>query len=223
MEIIPIIVLSNNNVEDLFLTLSSLEASDIGNSPIMIVDTSDNENKLMKSFLYSSDEIKLSFPSSRFWSFIPKKKIISNFSEKYNVIRPNNDLKNYSILYGINLAFNVFPFIDYCVIIESGIVLNKNWINESKNLIDKNSIISIISANKELMITKELYLKLYEYNYFSSSELNQDLDSFEAVKEIASKLGFKWINSERNWAQLISKEYDENFVKPMSLNLQELC
>ena len=59
-ETIPIIILTKDNPEYLYITLKSLTATDTLNNPIIIVDDC-SAMPMTKSFLYSNDVIDVTF------------------------------------------------------------------------------------------------------------------------------------------------------------------
>ena len=60
MEITPIIILTKDNPEYLYLTLKSLTATEIENNPIIIVDDG-SSMQMTRTFLYTNETIDVSF------------------------------------------------------------------------------------------------------------------------------------------------------------------
>lgn len=230
MNITPIIILAKDNPKDFILTLMSIRSSEIFNNPIFIVDDQ-TEDPTMKDLLYSNKNIDLNFKNidcSRFNS-----NEISSFCKKFNIVKTQSKLKNYSILFGINLAFTIYPNSKHCVIIESGVIANKNWFIESNkafiNQSNNNQKLGIVSVfnenlnektdsiiNYEIMVSRDAYITLKEYNYFDSSEIKFSENPYEDIRKILLKMNFYSACTEKNWICLNDK-IDDKFIKPFCL------
>ena len=205
MNITPIIILAKDNPEDFILTLMSISSSEIFNNPIFIIDDQ-TEDPTMKSLLYSNKNIDLNFKKYKNINCSGfNSNEISNFCKKFNIVKTQSKLKNYSILFGINLAFTIYPNSKHCVIIESGVIANKNWFIESNKAfisqLNNNQKLGMVSVfnenlneksdsiiNYEMMVSHDAYITLKEYNYFDSSEIKFSENPSEDIRKILSKM-----------------------------------
>jgi hypothetical protein len=181
MNITPIIILTKDNPEYLYLTLKSLTSTLIENNPIIIVDDC-SSLPMTKTFLYSNDVINVSFDdwtkssglstqeiadkeaASSFLN-IPKISHIIGIKRKFSIIKTPTYLgPEYRTMFGINLGFTLYPKAKSCCILEDDMLFNKNWFKVLKKIYECEynvSNVGLISVYNELAKKTEypLYLK----------------------------------------------------------------
>lgn len=176
MNTIPIIILTKDNPEYLYITLKSLTASDTINNPIIIVDDC-SSYQLTKSFLYTNDIVEFSFndwtveegdntqeiadkTAAKTLLNIPEITKTFGIKGKVSIIKTPKYLgKKYRTLYGINLGFTLYPNSKLCCIIEDDLLFNKNWLNKGLEIYNNNcskTNISLISVYNEHALENEI-------------------------------------------------------------------
>lgn len=181
MEITPIIILTKDNPEYLYLTLKSLTSCELENNPVIIVDDCSSLS-MTKTFLYTNDVIDVSFDdwtkvsglssqeyadkeaASSFLN-IPKISKILGIKRKFSIIKTPKYLgQEYRTMFAINLGFTLFPKAKTCCILEDDMLFNKNWFKVLKKIYKCEynvSNVGLISVYNELAKKTEfpLYLK----------------------------------------------------------------
>lgn len=150
-ETIPIIILTKDNPEYLYITLKSLTATDTLNNPIIIVDDC-SAMPMTKSFLYSNDVIDVTFDdwtnssnkssqeiadkeAAETFLNIPKITKILGLKRKFSIIKTPKYLgQEYRTLFGINLGFSLYQNSKMCCIMEDDMLFNKNWLKVAKKI-----------------------------------------------------------------------------------------
>jgi hypothetical protein len=181
METTPIIILTKDNPEYLYITLKSLTATETFNNPIIIVDDC-STLPMSRTFLYTEDVIDVSFDD---WtrpatlntqeiadkeaadSFlnIPKITKILGIKRKFSIIRTPRYLgQEYRTLFGINLGFLLYPNAKTCCIMEDDMLFNKNWLKTAKHIYEselRRSNVGLVSVYNEHAKSTEFpdYLK----------------------------------------------------------------
>jgi len=152
MEKTPIIILTKDNPEYLYVTLKSLTATETFDNPIIIVDDcSAIENT--KKLLYTNDTIKIKFDdwtikdtestqeysdkeAAKSYINVPQITEITGIKKKFTIVQTPRYLGNvYRTLFGIKLGFDLYPASDNCVILEDDILFNKNWLKKMKQIV----------------------------------------------------------------------------------------
>lgn len=240
----PIIILTKDNPEYLYVTLKSLTATNIGDNPIIIVDDSSSMEKT-RSFLYTNDAIEIKFDD---WTIkdnlstqeladkeaatsylnIPQITKIIGIKKKFTIIRTPKYLGPiYRTLYGINLAFTLYPSAENCVILEDDILFNKNWmtkmfeIQKFEFFKKKAAMISTYTEKlktveqpyfkdepikgKAVMITNAFYKKLKQLGLLSSMDLVGEGGVFIHLQVLAEKLNFVCLTSRSSYIQNLQK------------------
>ena len=144
-ETIPIIILTKDNPEYLYITLKSLTATDTLNNPIIIVDDC-SAMPMTKSFLYSNDVIDVTFDdwtnssnkssqeiadkeAAETFLNIPKITKILGLKRKFSIIKTPKYLgQEYRTLFGINLGFSLYPISIKYFNLSSPILIIMNYI-----------------------------------------------------------------------------------------------
>lgn len=169
MEITPIIILTKDNPEYLYITLKSLTATETMNNPIIIVDDC-SSMPMTKAFLYTNDVIDVSFDdwtavsnlnsqeiadkeAANSFLNIPKISKILGLKRKFSIIKTPKYLgQEYRTLFGINLGFVLYPNAKTCCIMEDDMLFNKNWLKAAKKIYESEyniSNIGLISVYNE--------------------------------------------------------------------------
>ena len=151
METTPIIILTKDNPEYLYITLKSLTATETLNNPIIIVDDC-SSMPMTKTFLYTNDVIDVSFndwtsvsnlssqeiadkEAAESFLNIPKITKIMGIKQKFSVVKTPNYLgQEYRTLFGINLGFLLYPNAKTCCVMEDDMLFNKNWLKVAKRI-----------------------------------------------------------------------------------------
>lgn len=165
----PIIILTRDNPEYLYVTLKSLKASDIENNPILIIDNCSNFRRTLK-FYNTNDEFPVTFddwtsPSNssqeeadklyaETFLSIPKINKITGINKKFQVVYTPHIIDPSKILfYAIKTAFSVFPESNHCCILDDNILFNPNWLSKTLEIYNDekyNTKIGIISMYSEI-------------------------------------------------------------------------
>lgn len=205
--IIPIMLITQDSLDDFVNTLNSLQKSDLNNNPIIIIDNS--ENNIIEKFLYTNDLIE--FNNQKFLGI----------NGKYTIIKSSKHLsKDYIILFAINSAFKLFSQSSTCVIINDNCKFNKYWLYQLNKLYNQNSQLNLsilsnynkfydetnsdeIKINesidgKIIMVTYNFYVELKKINYFSIVYLNENNTIYNALRSISNQLGFNSLKTNKS-------------------------
>lgn len=177
MNITPIIILTKDNPEYLYVTLKSLTATCIKDNPIIILDNC-STLEITKKFLYSDEGIVTSISdwtkrenmnsqeqadkeyANNFLN-IPKINQIVGIKRKFSIIQTPKYLNhNQLAVYAINLLFTLFPNSDTGCILDDNILFNKHWLDEALKIFEmekKISNIGIISTFSENVKESEYF------------------------------------------------------------------
>lgn len=181
MEITPIIILTKDNPEYLYLTLKSLTATEIENNPIIIVDDG-SSMQMTRTFLYTNETIDVSFDDwtkvselssqeiadkEAAMSFldIPKISKIFGIKRKFSIVKTPTYLgQEYRTMFAINLGFSLYPKAKTCCVLEDDMLFNKNWFKVLKKIYQceyNASNVGLVSIYNEIAKKTEfpLYLK----------------------------------------------------------------
>lgn len=150
----PIIILTRDNPEYLYVTLKSLSATELNNNPILIIDDS-SELELTKKFYSTMDEFDVTFDDwtkqskssqeicdkaiAKTFLAIPQIKKIKGIKRKFQVISTPKVLGPNKILqFALKFCFTIFPKATKCCIIDDNILFNKYWLKEAESIFDDN-------------------------------------------------------------------------------------
>jgi hypothetical protein len=181
MELTPIVILTKDNPEYLYLTLKSLTATLTGNNPIIIVDDC-SSMQMTKKFLYTDEYIDVTFEdwtrtshlssqeladkeAVKSFLNIPSISYIRGIKGKFSIVQTSRYLgQEYRTLFGINLGFSLFPKAKGVVVLEDDILFNKNWYNTLMKIYNSElgiSNVGLISVYNEIAKKTEypLYFK----------------------------------------------------------------
>lgn len=171
MERTPIIIITRDNPEYLYVTLKSLTATELMNNPILIVDDS-SQLDLTRKFYYTMDEYPVTFDD---WTkpgkssqeiydkkfgheflYIPQITKIKGIKRKFQVISTPKTLGPDKILfYAMKAAFTIFPESTSCCILDDNILFNSKWLKKTLEIYQDerfHSKIGIISVYSETEI-----------------------------------------------------------------------
>lgn len=228
MEITPIIILTKDNPEYLYVTLKSLTATCINNNPIIILDNC-STLEITKKFLYTNEVIETSFND---WTKrenmnsqeqidkeyatdflnIPKINLIIGIYNKFTVIQTPKYLnQNQLIIYAINLSFTLFPNANTCCILDDNIIFNKHWLDEAKQIFEeekKVSNIGIISTFSENVKESEFF----EYQKNNTLKGKMMLITSNFYNELKKILTYNIPYNEPYYVYLQSLAYKLGFV-----------
>ena len=174
----PIIILTRDNPEYLYVTLKSLSATELNNNPILIVDDS-SKLEFTKKFYLTMDEFDVTFDDwtskgessqeicdktiAQTFLAIPQIKKIKGIKRRFQVISTPKVLGPTKIIqFALKTCFTLFPKADKCCIIDDNILFNKYWLKEALSIyndmnrpMNKIGIISVYS--EELSIPEYRY------------------------------------------------------------------
>ena len=174
----PIIILTRDNPEYLYVTLKSLTATILNNNPILIIDDS-SELDLTKKFYSTMDVFDITFDDwtkkgestqeikdkviAETFLAIPQIKQIKGIKRKFQVLSTPRVLGPTKIIqFALRTCFTIFSKAKMCCILDDNILFNKNWLKEAISLYEglnrPNNKIGIVSTYSE-------ELKIPEYRY----------------------------------------------------------
>lgn len=168
----PIIIITKDNPEYLYVTLKSLTASKLYNNPILIIDNN-SELDFTKGFYYSMNEYDVSFDDwtsesknsqemldkafSKTFLSIPFIESIKGLKRKFQIVSTPKTLEpNKILLYAMKTAFTIFPEADYCCILNDSLLFNPNWLKKTHEIYNderfhtKVGIISVYSEKRSV-------------------------------------------------------------------------
>lgn len=169
MDKTPIIILTKDNPEYLYVTLKSLTTTNTLDNPIIIVDDCSTIDKT-KQFLYTNDRISVKFDdwtvkdmestqeygdkiAAQSYLNIPQIVEILGIKGKFSIIKTPRYLgSSYRVLFGIKLGFDIYPSNKNCVILDDNILFNENWLKKMKQISSFESLrkdIAMVSAYSE--------------------------------------------------------------------------
>lgn len=149
--ITPILILTRDNPEYLYVTLKSLSATNLNNNPILIIDDSSSLD-FTKKFYFTMDEFDATFDD---WTTIkggssqeicdkaiadtfltiPQIKKIKGIKRKYQVASTKRAVGPQKIIqFALKTAFTIFPKAETCCLIDDNILFNKHWLEEAEDL-----------------------------------------------------------------------------------------
>ena len=178
----PILILTRDNPEYLYVTLKSLTATELKDNPILIIDDS-SELELTKKFYSTMDEFDVTFDDwtkdkksqstqeeadktiAKTFLAIPQIKKIKGIKRKFQVISTPKILGPKKIIqFALKTCFTIFSKADTCCIIDDNILFNKYWLKEALSLYEDmnrpNNKIGIISTYSEELIIPEYRYKI---------------------------------------------------------------
>ena len=134
----PIIILTRDNPEYLYVTLKSLSATELNNNPILIIDDS-SELEFTKKFYTTMDEFDVTFDDwtkqskssqeicdktiAKTFLAIPQIKKIKGIKRKFQIISTPKVLGPNKILqFALKSCFTIFPKATKCCIINDNIL-----------------------------------------------------------------------------------------------------
>lgn len=174
----PIIILTKDNPEYLYVTLKSLTATNLENNPVIIIDDCSDMPKT-KTFLYTNDPLEVKFDD---WTLkddlnsqetadkeaaasylnIPKISSILGIKKKFTIVRTKKYIgEQHRIMLGIKTAFDLYPNADKCIILEDDILFNKNWLKKMDEIYkyEFRSNVAMISSYSEIPKNGREYFK----------------------------------------------------------------
>lgn len=181
MKKMPIIIITKDNPEYLFLTLKSLKASKLYNNPIIIIDDSSMMRKTQK-FYSTNEKFQVSYEDwtaeaknlqeemDKFYGkefiYIPRIKEITGIHKEVQIISTPKYMGHTKILqYAINFAFTYFPSSNGCCILDDDILFNPYWLNKTLELYDD----------------EKFYKKIGILSVYSEKELLPDYDNYNEI------------------------------------------
>ena len=228
MNITPIIILTKDNPEYLYVTLKSLTATSTKRNPVIILDNCSTLD-ITKKFLYSEEEITSSISD---WTKrenmssqeqadkeyaddflnIPKINQIIGIKKKFSVVKTPKYLnQNQLVIYAINLAFTLFPNSNNCCILDDNIIFNKNWLDEALRIFEeekKISNIGIISTFSENVRESEYF----EYQKNNTLKGKMMLITINFYNELKKLLTYNIPYNEPYYVYIQSLAYKLGFV-----------
>lgn len=167
----PIIILTKDNPEYLYVTLKSLTMTETFDNPIIIVDDNSTfENT--KKFLYTNDTLQVKFDdwtakdskslqeygdkeAAKSFLNIPQISEIFGIKGKFTIVKTPRYLGNvYRTLFGVKLSFDLYPTSENCVILDDNILFNRDWLKKIKQISSfenfKNSIAMVSCYSEKL-------------------------------------------------------------------------
>lgn len=194
--ITPILILTRDNPEYLYVTLKSLSATELNNNPIIIIDDS-SELEFTKKFYSTMDQFDVTFDDwtkkgessqeisdktiAQTFLAIPQIKKIKGIKRKFQVISTPHILGPTKILqFALKTCFTLFPKADKCCIIDDNILFNKHWLKETLSIyedvnrpMNKVGIISVYS--------EELSIPEFRYKIDCQKFRRKDDDGFKRL------------------------------------------
>lgn len=176
----PIIILTRDNPEYLYVTLKSLSKTELNDNPILIIDDS-SEMDFTKKFYSTMDEFDVTFDDwtkkgestqeiadktiAKTFLAIPQIKKIKGIKRKYQVVSTPKVLGENKILqFALRTCFTIFSKADACCIIDDNILFNKYWLKEAHSIYEDfnrpNNRIGIISTYSEELRIPEFRYKI---------------------------------------------------------------
>lgn len=165
----PIVIITRDNPEFLYLTLKSLTASETFNNPIIILDNS-SELKITKNFYFTSNEIAVNFDDwtsegkssqeiydkmyAETFLSIPQITKIKGIGKKFQVVStPYVISPNKILFYAMKMVFNLFPEANSCCILDDSLLFNKHWLKKTLDIYNDERFhtkVGIISVYSEI-------------------------------------------------------------------------
>lgn len=176
----PIIILTRDNPEYLYVTLKSLSATKLNDNPILIIDDS-SELDFTKKFYSTMDEFDVTFDDwtkkgnstqeiadkaiAKTFLAIPQIKKIKGIKRKYQVVSTPKLLgPNKIIQFALKTCFTIFSKANTCCIIDDNILFNKYWLKEALSIYEDtnrpNNKVGIISTYSEEPVIPEFRYKI---------------------------------------------------------------
>ena len=243
MKTIPIILSTGNSPEELNLTLRSLKATDVESNPIVLVDQSSSPK--MKKYLYEDQKTKVKLEYDKeiaiqkvedlLYSYIniPESEETRAIGGQHTVVALDKVASDPSslLLAKINLAFTMYPLAPYCVILESGLMFNRDWFVELEKIAKNSSRVALAScysvygnqsriepSGSCLATTKEFYKQLVKAGLYTNISLSGEGTPCEKLQGFAKKLGMIVKTSEKSFIHPISSgfNYSNLFCKPVA-------
>ena len=177
----PILILTRDNPEYLYVTLKSLSATELNDNPILIIDDS-SELDFTKKFYSTMDEFDVTFDDwtkndgkstqeisdkiiAKTFLAIPQIKKIKGIKRKFQVVTTPRVLGPQKIIqFALKTCFTIFPKADMCCIIDDNILFNKYWLTYAIDIFEGmnkfNNKIGIVSTYSETPIIPEFKYKI---------------------------------------------------------------
>lgn len=192
--ITPILILTRDNPEYLYVTLKSLSATDLKNNPIIIIDDS-SELEFTKKFYLTMNEFDVTFDDwtnkfktssqevcdktiAKTFLAIPQIKKIKGIKRKFQVISTSHVLGPTKIIqFALKTCFTLFPKADKCCIIDDNILFNKYWLKEALSIYEDNNRpplnkIGIVSVYSEESSIPEFRYKIDYQRFRRKNDVN---------------------------------------------------
>ncbi len=241
----PIIILTKDNPEYLYVMLKSFTATNIENNPVVIVDDCSTYEKT-KKLLYTNDAIDVKFDdwtitdekntqeladkeAAQNYIDIPKMNRIIGIGKKFITVSTPRYLGQMNrTLFGIKLAFDMYPTAQNCVILDDDILFNRDWlkmllkINSYESFKNEIAMISVYSeklrdkdapeyyqddmiAGKCILFTHKFYNQMCSIGLLKNMTLSGEGTMYNKLQRLAKNLGFISIVSRDSYIQNLEK------------------
>lgn len=192
--ITPILILTRDNPEYLYVTLKSLSATNLDNNPIIIIDDS-SELKFTKNFYSTMDEFNVTFDDwtkegkskssqeisdkiiAKSFLAIPQITKIKGIKRKFQIISTPYVLGPTKIIqFALKTCFTLFPKANKCCIIDDNILFNKYWLKEALSIFEDTNKgenkVGIVSVYSENQIFPEFRYQIEHQKFRRKNDVN---------------------------------------------------
>jgi len=219
MNKIPIIVLANDDVNQLWATLNSLEKTDLQDNPVIVIDDCSQDEQMQK-FLFTSDAIKVSTgflsKSKAGLSHLIEERDVISIKRKYTTIKAPKKLgKSFQVLFAIYNGLMLYPKAKQCVIISSGTVLNREWLSGVIGAVKDGIGITIPQKAGEdvIMVSSGLMKRMLDVGLFTNISIKQDESIIKRLETFSEKCGLSVLRTVENFAIGLNSE---DYLKPIA-------
>jgi hypothetical protein len=238
-------VLTKDNPEYLYVTLKSLTATETFGNPIVVVDDCSAIDKT-KTFLYTNETLQVKFDdwtvkdnestqelcdkeAASSYLNIPQIVEIFGIKKKFSVVKTPRYLgRSYRTLFGMKLAFDLYPTSRECVILDDDILFNRDWLKKMKQISSFENFkgnVGLTSAYSEkmkpgleaeysknesirgkcVMVSKKLYDKMKTIGLFKNMRLSGEGSFYDKLQRLADRLGFISLVTRDSYIQSLEK------------------
>lgn len=241
----PIIVLTKDNPEYLYVTLKSLTATETMGNPIVIVDDC-SAIDATKEFLYTNDTIKVKFDdwtvkgtesvqelsdkeAAKSYLNIPQIAEIFGIKGKFTVVKTPRYLgAAYRTLFGMKLAFSMYPTCERCAILDDDIMFNRDWLKKTLQIAAYESLrgdVAMASCYSErlmgedspeyfederlrgkcVVVSRKFYGRLKQIGLFRNMSLTGEGCVWARLQRLAAGFGFVTLVTRDSYIQNLGK------------------
>jgi len=234
--ITPILILTRDNPEYLYVTLKSLSATEINDNPIIIIDNC-SSFQFTKNFYETYDTFDVTFNDwttegkssqekadkeyAKTFLTIPQITQIQGIKRKFQVISTPRILKPIKIIqFALKAAFKIFPKANKCCILDDNILFNKHWLNEAEFIFESSkkprNNVGIVSVYSEEPAIPEFRYKIDAQAFRGKMMLvNRELYQKMFIKGYFDK-GAEFFGNEPNFVEFERICYQMGFITVVS-------